>query len=582
MTEFTVVTDKLKKHKITIFNQKDDTKVDTITEAKWLVFKLEYFRREILKELIIHAHKYKLPTVFFNGVMVANEPEECCTAFLSFALSMGSSLFDPNGDVYPHFQSESILSSIPPKDALECIFNWTVADRSTVSMVLSTCRTYLTDKTLFQVFDHKLSLCYSFSPTLQNDAFQRFYVVVKKFLDFYSSLVDVELAQDFETLLISCKESMVKIGKAPCLDVSPPEEYSPRTLMSILSPRKSRSKIVPYEPTESSQFVRTMQSPRANKTVYVSDLEMRENKKRSLSINEEDVLKRKSGTSYSLPRKSPTSNFVTPSVSPSPLSLQQTTFENISMYEKYQSPTLLGECGIGKYLEQCDKDLLDVDFVFSKKMMRTKKSGNFTDIRSRIIAEQLYVYDLKMLGNTSIGDIINGTQNAKEYISSLNCIELLVQCFISKENNSDTFDFFIRVGYKCLIYGDYNASFLVYSAISSQTQKYQKAWQEIKEVDKFKTLEAVFCVTNTKAYTNHFDKCKTMKFPIVSSVLRVIEQTKALPEPENTENAKNEQYVFKMKRMYKSLKPLETLYKTFIPYESIEGIQEYISLFRTE
>ncbi|EAL46746.2 hypothetical protein EHI8A_236810 [Entamoeba histolytica HM-1:IMSS-B] len=201
----------------------------------------------------------------------------------------------------------------------------------------------------------------------------------------------------------------------------------------------------------------------------------------------------------------------------------------------------------------------------------------FIDIKISKIAEQFFVYDIKLIKKLTMGEIILQEKSFTNYLSRINAIDRMVNSFIDKEKSPQVFSYFIKVARHCLKIGEYNISYIISCSLKNKSTTYKQAFEKNSALTKYKDLEEIFPLHNLEPYKEKFRKCKCAKIPIMQSHVYayICRANDSKLKGIDDEKLLSTKFIKKLNSLSLPLMSIYTALRYILQYKPIESVQEY-------
>ncbi|ELP86714.1 hypothetical protein EIN_306300 [Entamoeba invadens IP1] len=232
---------------------------------------------------------------------------------------------------------------------------------------------------------------------------------------------------------------------------------------------------------------------------------------------------------------------------------------------------------MGEIMVECKDEKLK-DSVFEQVIEVEGKTKNAIEIKPRLFAEQLFVFDKWIMKGLTVGDVLDQSDNFKIYSKRISCIEYITQAFlIGSEKKRKTFEFFVDVSEECVLCGEYNNAFLLFTSINSLILKFAEEWQNIgkTQAEKFKRLQMIFGISQTKFYNKHFSEYTGTKVPIIANVIAIVERSKETKLSELSGEELNKAFALKLRTVGAVIEPLYHCLNSETPFTPLADLQKF-------
>ncbi|EDR29420.1 hypothetical protein EDI_339190 [Entamoeba dispar SAW760] len=472
-------TEQMKNKNIVIFDKMPLIRYNKIEQVKWAVHKLDIKKRTIFKELVRYINNFKLPESIFDDILVS-KPDSNSRGLLRCVLK-NFELFENEGKFYPHFNDSGMIIAIPPLIAFQCLFSKSLVSHELTLSILFTIREVISDKDLITILNSELENNVNENIPFIKDSI---YQIANYWLEIYSKVME---SDDLQNLRNFCKcssshYSLFSTEFKKKIDKEKAHESSTNTSLKSPVRRSKTSK----KKISRSESVSDMTSTNESQV----DIDIKKDTKTTVD-GKPKLTERLSFTSLSTVDQQ-SEPFI--ASSKSPIQSPNPDLELIG--------TEVGPDGIFKYNETETKtDVTTETFSLTESQKQPKVRTDFyrfIDIKTSKIAEQFFVYDLKLIKELTIGEIILQTESFKTYLSRISAIDAMVNSFIDKEKSPSVFSYFISVAKSCLTIGEYNISYIISCTLKNKSTTYKQAFEAVKGsyISDFKYLEETFPLLN--------------------------------------------------------------------------------------
>ena len=525
---------KMQKDHFTFYNDQCEVQYTKHVEIKYALFQLSNKHREILKNMILKMKESSdLTADFFSSIIL---PEQIKNLKFIEEIIKNPELFENEGKFYPYFNENGTIIAISPHDAINMLFCESFVNDIFTIQILCVVRDCVDDDMFITV----LKLKYNNPETVKNKFIRR---QVEKIC-----LIYLDLYQDF--MSDENKQQLIELIETVKTKKNEKKEHHSET-----KTRKSVNVLEQKSERKSEMKTEIIKESKTIKSEMKEKKETKEHKEKQPNLMCASVMNQ--------------SMFIS-------------RFNNVEMAQlrKKSSVTTKSMLSIDKFISKQVDDKFDIkeihipiDIEYTD-LKNNSQHAKFENIKCDVVAKQLFIYDMKLLQNISLIDVIKRRHNFVHYSDVIEFIAKMVRNYIMNRGES-MFNHFIEIAYESYKIGSFNmASVIVFGLNFCDNGKYQLTTQNKKL---YSELKEIFSHTDFERYKQEFISFTSgIKIPVVvSHINAVIIRNEDKKYVLNDNEYNNRQFASRMEDIGKWLAFLFVAQNSTIQFEELNGLQSY-------
>ncbi|ELP84464.1 hypothetical protein EIN_168290 [Entamoeba invadens IP1] len=539
----------MKTQGITIFPTCTDLPIENIDLAKWALFNIQDVKRKNLEMLLKWIELVHLPITAVGPIFSPDNFDDAKQNYVKLLIKNSDKVFKCKGDIFPHFDElDNGFVALSPQDAFDGLL-YPVCTKSIFEGILITLKYFYTSEAFTELVIKKKSLIekeknhgdlllLSNAATLWSNLFEKetsketierlrgvFKVIEKPVFAIHILPADTQKNEP-DNILRSAPEK-----RSESLKMAP---KSPQTSPKEVSKRKSLVRLKSFSDINGAimNFLR-LDSPREHK----------EKKRRSTVVGDDLV----------------------------DITIDEKKSKSVGSTKVSQNEFKMSELE-----KECES--IHIEDISTLKVEYNKKDKKLFTLNTKEFAQQIYAFDFYLLRKMTISDFLHTTMNTQTYLQQIGKLEELADSFLqNKEGSQVAFEFFVETATHLLNFGDYNAAFLIYSALAYSFDEFADDWENMNKafMKNYVVLDSLFFDSKTSTYPSHFKNERSIytKIPVMSILLGAISN---VYETSKEDKKAEVLFVEKFKIVQKSIVPICSVYNTNQVIPLNRGIQKFL------